>query len=108
MCNTFREATALDTRNPEELTSDLVMTSIIAEYRRWKERSNRSREEALKIESCDTKLFDQITFLTKYVTVEKIQSWEENSVTADQRRVECFQYSEKKNIPYNHMLTIVA
>lgn len=41
--------TALDARKPEELTADLVMTSIIAEYRRRKERGNGSREEALKI-----------------------------------------------------------
>lgn len=60
------------------------------------------------IESYDTELFDQFTFLTKYVTGDKIQSWEENSVAIDQRWVECFQHFAKKSIPHNHLLTIVA
>lgn len=60
------------------------------------------------IESCDTELFDQFTHLNKYVTAEKIQSWEENSIATDQRWVECFKHFAKKNIPYNHLLKIVS
>ncbi|XP_039968892.1 uncharacterized protein LOC120780693 [Bactrocera tryoni] len=37
------------------------------------------------LESSDTDLFDQFTYLERYVTEEKIQSWEENGTATDQR-----------------------
>lgn len=60
------------------------------------------------MESTDNDLFDQFTYLKKYVVVEKIQQWEENSVAIDQRWVEIFQHFAKNDVPYNHLLTIVS
>ncbi|XP_039953666.1 uncharacterized protein LOC120770336 [Bactrocera tryoni] len=37
------------------------------------------------LESSDTDLFDQFTYLERFVTEEKIQSWEENGTATDQR-----------------------
>lgn len=53
-------------------------------------------------------LFDQFIYVKKYVTAEKIQSWEENSIAIDQRWVESFQHFSNNHIPYNHMLKIVS
>lgn len=60
------------------------------------------------MESCDTALFDQFTYVKKFVTPDKIQSWEENNIDTDKRWVEIFQHFAKNNIPYNHMLKVVA
>lgn len=60
------------------------------------------------IESNDTELFDQTTFLKRYVIAEKIQSWKENKTATDQRWVEIFQYFAKNHIPHQHILTIVS
>lgn len=67
-----------------------------------------SAKQRFDIESCDTELFDQFTYLKKYVSENKIHSWEENNVTFDQRWVECFQNLAKNNIPFNHISKIVA
>lgn len=60
------------------------------------------------LESSDTDLFDQFTYLERYVTEEKIQSWEENGTATDQRWVEIFQHFVKKKVPYNHMVRIIS
>lgn len=67
-----------------------------------------SSKQRFDIESCDMELFDQFTYLKKYVSENKIHSWEENNVTFDQRWVECFQHFAKNNIPFNHISKIVA
>lgn len=58
--------------------------------------------------SCDNELFDQVTYLKKYVTSEKITSWEETCIATDQRWVECFKHFSKNNVPFHHLEKIIS
>lgn len=59
-----------------------------------------AKQQCFDMESYDTALFDQFSYLKKFVTVDKIQSWDENSFAIDRRWVECFQHFAKKYVPY--------
>lgn len=58
--------------------------------------------------SNDNDLFDQFSCLKKYVTDAKIQSWEENCTTVDQRWVEIFGHFSKNKIPFNNLLHMIS
>lgn len=65
-------------------------------------------KQRFDIESFDIELFDQCSYLKKFISNEKIQSWEQENIATDQRWVECFKHFAKHNVPCNHMLKIVS